>query len=535
VKVLLIQPPIEDFYDTRIRTYPLGILYLATKIRDICDVSILDFRSNSRYELRTDPFFDDLKPFYVKNIITPFSFFQSYHRFGLKPDAILKILKKERPDLIGISSLFTTYSIEALEIAKIIKEVNNDTITVMGGCHPTVFPEEVMKNEFVDFVIRGDGETPLFRLINLLKSGKQDYEDVRGLCYKKDGRTYVSGINAEDNVDMVPDRKLLCSERYKIGKDPYTFFLTSRGCPFKCNFCGKPDTPYRRRSIKSIGDEINDCIAQGINSIDFEDDMLNLDKNYFQEILKLCVGKNLTLSAMNGIYPHTMDIETLDLMSQAGFRRLNFSLIDISQSIVSDQKRIFPKQFLDILNYIEDSAFLTEIHFIIGLPGQSPADVIDTIIFLMERRVLLGPSIFYLAPGSKIFNEYSPAISGNFNRQSCVKAYRSSFMLPVNPVFERTITFTLVKLVRAINYIKQLVDKNPEAERLSDLPHLFKNSTEQEIVRTLITEKRFIAYDHGKKDFITEQQDEDLVKLFFNTARRKTIKGFKTGNKIGVN
>ncbi len=47
MKVLLVQPPIEDFYDTSIRTYPLSLLYIATKIKDICDVSIVDFRSNN--------------------------------------------------------------------------------------------------------------------------------------------------------------------------------------------------------------------------------------------------------------------------------------------------------------------------------------------------------------------------------------------------------------------------------------------------------------------------------------------------------
>lgn len=56
MKVLLVQPPIEDFYDTSIRTYPLSLLCLATKIKDICHVSVADFRSNKRRMLKAHPF-----------------------------------------------------------------------------------------------------------------------------------------------------------------------------------------------------------------------------------------------------------------------------------------------------------------------------------------------------------------------------------------------------------------------------------------------------------------------------------------------
>lgn len=527
MKVILIQPPIEDFYDTPIRTYPLGLLYIATKIRDICSVSVLDFRSNIRPEIIKDRFFNELDSFYRDDISTPFSFFGRYYRFGLNSGRIRDVIKEEAPDVAGISSLFTPYSREALEIARIVKEVNKNTVTVMGGNHPTVFPDRVMQKPFVDFVVRGEGETPMFELMSRIKSGRPDFQGIPGLCYKKNSLIHIPDINTEPDIDMPPDRSFIDRERYKIGKKPYTFFLTSRGCPFNCDFCGKPDIPYRKRSIESIGNEIEDCIARGITSIDFEDDMPNLDKNFFHEVLKLCKGKNLTLSAMNGIYPHNMDTQTLDMMREAGFIRLNFSLVDISKSVLAGQKRMFPENFPNILSYVEDSSFLTEIHFIIGLPGQQPADLIETLIFLMERRALLGPSIFYLAPGSRMFGEFSGG-----DREERIKSFRSSFMLPVNPLFQRKTTFSIVKLVRAINYIKQQLDKNPDLKRLSDLPHFAKNPMEQEIVRTLVSEKRFIAYDRKIKDFSAEPQDEGLIRLFFAAAKGKTVKGFKTGNRL---
>ena len=149
MKVLLAQPPIEDFYDTTIRTYPLSLLYLATKIKDICDVSIVDFRSNKKRMLKQHPF-PELKPFYRANVYTPFSLFHSYSRFGMDHDEISRIIEAHKPDIVGISSLFTTYAEEALDVARIVKETDERIVTIMGGAHPTLFPGHCLHSPHVD-------------------------------------------------------------------------------------------------------------------------------------------------------------------------------------------------------------------------------------------------------------------------------------------------------------------------------------------------------------------------------------------------
>ena len=170
MKVLLVQPPIEDYYDTSIRTYPLSLLYLATAVREIAHVHLLDLRTNRKPKpIRKDPF-PDLRPYYREDTYTPLSFFKRYQRFGADQGEIKNAIAAEKPDLVAVSSLFTTYSLEALEVAKYCKAVSEDIITVMGGIHPTLFPEHVLKSPYVDYVIRGEGETPFFRLVAALKS-----------------------------------------------------------------------------------------------------------------------------------------------------------------------------------------------------------------------------------------------------------------------------------------------------------------------------------------------------------------------------
>ena len=144
MKVLLVQPPIEDFYDTAIRTYPLSLLYLATKIKDICDVSIVDFRSNKKRMLKVHPF-PELKTFYrSRRLYTIFSFpFLLPIRHGQRRNQAESI-ETHKPDIVGISSLFTTYAEEALDVARIVKETDAHIVTIMGGTHPTLFPEHCL-------------------------------------------------------------------------------------------------------------------------------------------------------------------------------------------------------------------------------------------------------------------------------------------------------------------------------------------------------------------------------------------------------
>jgi len=533
VKVLLVQPPIEDFYDTSIRTYPLSLLYLAARIRDTADVSIADFRSNCKPLRLKDQPFPELAPFYREGIRTPFSFFGPYYRFGLDRTQVEAEIRRANPDVVCISSLFTTYALEALEVAKIAKKVRKEIITVMGGIHPTLFPRHCLSFPYVDYVIRGEGETPLLQLIEALTGDRgKAGAAIDGVSERDNDGFRITEPHVEENINILPARSLLDPAAYRIGRKNYSFFLTSRGCPFQCAFCGKPAVPFRKRSLAAMEEEIRECLALGIGAIDFEDDMLNLHPRRFHEVLGLFNGTGLTLSAMNGVYTGNLDVATLGKMYSAGFRRLNFALVDISRPVMNDQKRAFPDNFLSLLPYLEDSPFLMEAHFIIGLPGQTPDEVLDTMIFLMGKRLLPGPSIFYLAPGSPIFEEKTGGIW-----EGLIKSLRSSAMLPVNALMPRETLFTFMKLTRFINFTKNALDHESGLTRLSDLmscPGIVQNGITREIITSLCREKRFVAYDLRAKDFTEEPQDRDLTMRFFQKTRGKTIKGFRTGNTLTI-
>lgn len=537
MKVLLVQPPIEDFYDTSIRTYPLSLLYIATRIKDICDVSIVDFRSNRKQRAVAENPFPELALYYRSDRYTPLSLFKRYSRFGADRFQIKQKIALEKPDVVAVSSLFSAYSEVATDVARCAKEVSQEITTVVGGVHPTFFPESVLQSSFVDYVVRGEGERPFFQLIESMSIGKrQSVTGIEGIASKHQGRYIIPDIHIEEDLELIPDRTLLDHAAYRIGRKKYTFLLTSRGCPFHCAFCGRPPFPYRARSLGSIEKEIADCLSLGIQAVDFEDDMLTLDPGRFQSVLDLFKGAEVTLSAMNGIYSDNLDILTLEHMFTAGFRRLNFSLVDASETITNQQKRHKADNFVRLLPYLEASDFLVETHFIIGLPSQQVEHILDTIIFLMGKRLLLGPSVFYLAPNSEAYRNFTA--DHGYTVQP-FRMMRSSAMVPVNPNLPRDTLYTLMKLVRFVNLVKRLLDDScpDSSHRLSEIleiPAIIKNDRDKTILTALLDEKQLIWLDSSRGTFVPEPHNSNLVKLFFDRARNKPIRGFKTMNQLIV-
>ena len=113
MKVLLIQPPIRDFYDTDIRLQPLGLCMLKAVAREYlpdAEVVVLDFHQG--HGKRTVPIpaeLSYLRDYYAHHDLSPFRTFHPYYHFGADFQAIAKEVEVQRPDLVGISSLFTPY------------------------------------------------------------------------------------------------------------------------------------------------------------------------------------------------------------------------------------------------------------------------------------------------------------------------------------------------------------------------------------------------------------------------------------------
>ncbi len=513
MKVILLQPPLSDFYHTIVRSYPLGLLSIASQIKDI-EIKIFNGRLGKPKRIKNEEF-KELDNFYKEEKISPFSLFKGLKIYGKNSHEIINYLKKENPNLIGVSSMFSSHFKEIEALANKIKKELPSSKILLGGTHPTIFPE-IIKNENIDFLIRGEGETP-FKLFLEEFIGNKKFERIKGLCFKNNGRIVVNDINIEENIDIIPKRNLIEKENYKWGGNYFSQLLTSRGCIFNCAFCGKIKTPYRKRALKSMEEEIEYLEKENIKSISLEDELLGFDESFFKEILKLFKGKDFKLYCMNGIYLGILKKDLIKEMLKAGFKKLNLSFVDISKKTLKEEKRFFSNLF-EKLEEVENFPLNYEVHYIIGLPNQRIEDTIELMVYLSGKRVLLAPSSYYFAPSSLDFEKYY--------KNEDFKNFRSSALFSPNPIFSKRVLYTFLILSRFINFIKKAIDKY-EIEKLEELIELSSSEIEKEIIKWLIKDKKFLFYDIKLKSFLKEPVEDEIIDLFFKKIENKKIKGYK--------
>ena len=127
MKVLLIQPPLRDFYQTSIRTQPIGLGYLASSLQAHgYGVEILDCQTDKKRPIPVPPELSSLLDIYPFNDQSPFKLYGGFYHFGMDWAEIKKHIADSNADVFGISSSFTPYYGEAQEVARIVKESSRD-------------------------------------------------------------------------------------------------------------------------------------------------------------------------------------------------------------------------------------------------------------------------------------------------------------------------------------------------------------------------------------------------------------------------
>ena len=538
--IQLIQPPIRDFYLTAKRTIPYGLASIAAGlIEGGFSVQILDALATAKSRVVDLP--EELvylRPFYGRPDRSPFALFHRFKHFGYSFDTIGRQVKEAQPLLVGISSLFSAYTKEAIQTAQIVKKHHPDCKIVVGGHHATAMPERVMASSAVDFVLRGEGEVSMVRLAKAIVSGT-GYEDIPGLVYRKpDGSLHVGETVSVSNPDdlPLPATQLIDQRYYRRNKKAGAVVVASRGCPLKCTYCSMgASSPfhYRRRSVASVFREIEMAVQQQhVGFIDFEDENLSLDRDWFlrllDEIGRSFAGKQLELRAMNGLLPSSLDERVVAAMQAAGFRTLNLSL---GTTAKAQQERF---QRPDVRRAFESALDLARAYdleavgyIIVGAPFQKAADSLCDLLYLAERRVLAGTSVFYPSPGSK---DYSLCACLGLLPQH-FSGMRSS-ALPLSHSTTRKESVTLLRLSRIINFMKSLIDSGLPLPRPVPATNTITTAIDRgEVGRQLL---QFFLYDGiirgiGPDGEVYEHEiDLELCKKFLTDIKSTRMRGCKT-------
>jgi len=329
----------------------------------------------------------------------------------VEDETIVAYLAREKYDVVGISSP-TPLIYEAWEAAADAKK--QGAVTVLGGPHLTLMPDESIERDEVDLVVRGEAEETLAEILQALENTESLLPDSRfpdtpwsnipGLTYRNlDGEIihnperplhkdvesipwpayHLFKIECYTNLQPITDGLDLSARAYTL--------VTSRGCPYQCIYCSKPITghTWRARSPEDVVAEWRYLVKEmSATEIGITDDVWNLKLDRAKEICRLLIAEGLTdvpWVTVHGMRADHTDAELFQLMKQAGCKRVGFGVESGNQAVLDSIKK---KQSLDdvrrAMKEAKAAGLQTMGFFIFGLPADTEASMDDTIRFALE-------------------------------------------------------------------------------------------------------------------------------------------------------
>lgn len=368
MKALLIYPPtfnmiktnLPTFVDTQTGIYPpLGLLYIAAYAQ-----------KNTNFEIELLDFNAQKFPY----------------------EEIEKRIAERQPDVVGIQA-FTFSLIDAVKVADVVKKINPGTHVCMGGPHASIYPVETLNFHSVDSVVRDEGEYAFADILNNLER-KNDLSCVKGILFKKNGKIIDTGSGpflSDKELDALPHpaRNLIPKEKYYsllAETNPITTLITSRGCPFKCIFCDRPQMGkvFRSRNADNIIEELSISLESGIKEFFFYDDTFTVNKNRVLEFCDKLIAKGLNGKIIWDIRSRidTVDEEMIKNLRRAGCKRIHYGVEAGTERILKMlRKGISLEGVRHIFKITAKSGIQTLAYFILGNPGETKHEIDETVSF----------------------------------------------------------------------------------------------------------------------------------------------------------
>lgn len=402
-KVVLIAPQRERDWEYNHKTYdlaypPMGLLSIGTELVEAgYDTEIID---------------SSLYPDYLERI-----------------EAALA----ENPLFVGMSCM-TIHVPQVIQTAKFIREKNPNTLIVLGGIHPTLFPEQCVENKYVDVIIAGEGEYPSIALAEAVSNGR-DFENLAGIGYEANGKLKLnhSTVNFDIDKSSLPNFELLDMEEYLkrdfastktmyVKKMRSFSLLTGIGCPYKCTFCintflypGRGT--YRWKKSERILQEIELITSKyDAEYLIFRDEIFLLNKKRLEELLDgleerkspiewYCTGRADFFKDENKAR------ELLTRMLDNGCKRLGLGVESGSDKMLTLlKKELTVKDILNVTEVSKNIGVQINFSFMMGMPEEETEDLLSTIelirklVKLDPKCTINGPQVFRPYPGSELYD-----------------------------------------------------------------------------------------------------------------------------------
>lgn len=354
---------------------------------------------------------------------------------ALRPgkDEIISTLNNKSWDIAGVSGLITTYKFQ-IWIIDLLKKIRPQAPVVSGGGLATSVPDLLFNKTAADIVIIGEGEQTMLALCLAMKAGK-DLSSVQGIGYRENEQIAftpkIENIKDIDSIpfpawDLLPVEIYLNNTIWGDAANNSSGFrndvtikrsmniISSRGCPFSCNYCyhlfGRSD--YRFRSAQNVIDEIEILVDKyNVDFIGFVDDNMMASEKRLLEFCDLMEKKQFPVtwgchgrvsSAKPGI---------LERMAATGCIWIGYGIESGSQKILDAMnKKTTVKRARQAIIDTRRAGIFPNTTFIFGYPGETRETVQETIDFKRELGIDCGSFFATPYPGAPLYEEARPRI-----------------------------------------------------------------------------------------------------------------------------
>lgn len=324
--------------------------------------------------------------------------------------------KSRSYDVLFLISATMSYKEDA-ELLKYLKSQNPDLITIVFGAHPTFLPDQALKEEGVDLIVRHEAEFVVRDLLLALKAGKGEWKKVPGIGFKEDNRAVFNpDYPYIENLDdiPIPDRSFLPQglDYYNpiVKFYPWTTALSSRGCPSRCTFCTSPayyGPRYRARSAQNVVDEMSYLTELGFKEIFYRDELFTVDKKRVFDICGLIQKNKIKVSWICSVKASTASFDMLKAMKEAGCRVIRIGVESGVQAILDNVKKdVKIEQIIDVFSWAKRLKINTHAHCMLGMPKETEETIKKTFNFIKKIKpstVTYGIMTPY--PGSEIYRQ----------------------------------------------------------------------------------------------------------------------------------
>ncbi len=409
-RILLIEPPFQRLFKSTysLDRFPLALGYLSGVIRRDTDWRLRAYNAD---------FCGQSEPVRVSFLAS--EGFASYLETLRNPSAAIwrevrSVIVRYAPDVVGISSKSQNFA-SARIVGRLAKEVNPSTIVVLGGPHASLVGAGALADcDDIDIAVCGEGEATIVELLRAIRSGAP-LGGIDGIVFRRNGRIVQNPPRKlMDDLDALPfphaaaGQVLDDFEKYPL--PAFRSVFATRGCPYRCFFCGSSGIWTRRvrfRSPDNVVAEIRALQERGLRFVHFDDDTFGVNRRYLFELCdainKHCRGLKFSCE----LHVNLVDDETISRMKSAGCFSIQLGIESGNDRVLQAiRKDITIRRALDACETIRRNGLEVVAFFMVGFPQETEDTLADTAAAMQRAACdVLVYSIFTPYPGTEAFEK----------------------------------------------------------------------------------------------------------------------------------